>query len=51
MKKILPPDVSDKQFAKALAAFREAVGEKLMYRCDISFDKMLCLKVLSQCSF
>ena len=31
MKKILPPDVSDKQFAKALAAFREAVGENWVF--------------------
>ena len=31
MKKILPPDVSDKQFNQALAAFREVVGDRWVF--------------------
>ena len=34
MKKILPPDVSHKQFTQALVAFREAVGEKWVFADD-----------------
>ena len=31
MKKLLPPDVTGKQFAQALAAFREAVGDNWVF--------------------
>ena len=31
MKKLLPPDVTAKQFDRALAAFREAVGDNWMF--------------------
>ena len=34
MKKILPPDVSDKQFNQALAAFREVVGDNWVFADD-----------------
>ena len=34
MKKILPPDVSDKQFNQALAAFREVVGDNWVFAED-----------------
>lgn len=34
VKKILPPDVTHKQFAWALAAFREAVGENWVFADD-----------------